>query len=163
MAERQDQSMRGLLWVLFPLALFLGVEVATFFWVAQVLGWWTVALMIGITLVGCWLLQREGRRTWNAMLQSLGTGTLPPGQTADAVLVLAGGVLLVSPGFVSDVFGLLLLIAPTRRLIRSTIGRLVSRALSKHAPGPTVIEGEVVAKPPSTPDADPWEISPPTP
>ncbi|MDO5094529.1 MAG: FxsA family protein [Propionibacteriaceae bacterium] len=162
MAEDR-RNIQGLLWVLFPLALFLGLEVATFFWVAQVLGWWTVALMIGVTLGGCWLLQREGGRTWNTMLQSLSTGTLPPGQTADAVLVLAGGVLLISPGFVSDVFGLLLLIAPTRRLIRSTVGRLFGRALSKRASGPTIIEGEVVAEPPTTPDSDPWEISPPTP
>ncbi len=155
-------NMRGLLWVILPLAVFLGIEVATFIWVASVLGWWTVALMIGATLAGCWLLQREGRRTWNAMVHSLATGALPPGQTADAVLVLAGGILLISPGFVSDVFGFLLLIPPTRHLVRSTLGKLFGRALTKRNLGPTVIEGEVVAEQ-SGPEETIPEISPRSP
>jgi len=86
----------------------------------------------------------------------------PPGPTADAVLVMVGGLLLILPGFISDIVGLLLLIPPSRRLVRSTLGKLFGRAIGNPSEQPVVIEGEVVQESPPTDTLIPG-ISPPSP
>lgn len=148
--------------VLAPLLVCLAAEVVILVMVTNALGWWTVALLIFTTLLGCWLLQREGRRTWGALLESLGRGSLPPGRTADAVLVMVGGLLLIMPGFITDIIGLLLLIPPSRHLVRSTLGKLFGRAIGNPSEQPVVIEGEVVQESPASDTMIP-EISPPSP
>ena len=164
MAERgiRFRGAAGLLLALTPLLVCLAAEVVILVMVTNVLGWWTVALLIFTTLLGCWLLQREGRRTWGALLESLGRGSLPPGRTADAVLVMVGGLLLIMPGFISDIVGLLLLIPPSRHLVRSTLGKLFGRAIGNPSEQPVVIEGEVVQESPPTDTLIP-EISPQSP
>lgn len=164
MAERgiRFRGTMVLLLVLAPLLVCLAAEVVILVMVTNVLGWWTVALLIFTTLLGCWLLQREGRRTWGALLDSLGRGSLPPGRTADAVLVMIGGLLLIMPGFISDIIGLLLLIPPSRHLVRSTLGKLFGRAIGSPSERPVVIEGEVIQESPPADTMIP-EISPPSP
>ena len=164
MAERgiRFRGAAGLLLALTPLLVCLAAEVVFLVMVTNALGWWTVALLIFSTLLGCWLLQREGRRTWGALLESLGRGSLPPGRTADAVLVMVGGLLLIMPGFISDIVGLLLLIPPSRHLVRSTLGKLFGRAIGNPSEQPVVIEGEVVQESPPTDTLIPG-ISPPSP
>ena len=164
MAERgiRFRGSVGLLLVLAPLLVCLAAEVVILVMVTNALGWWTVALLIFTTLLGCWLLQREGRRTWGALLESLGRGSLPPGRTADAVLVMVGGLLLIMPGFITDIIGLLLLIPPSRHLVRSTLGKLFGRAFGNPSEQPVVIEGEVVQESPASDTMIP-EISPPSP
>lgn len=142
---RRLRTTTAILWLVVPVALFLFAEITCFIAIASHLGWWTLALLGVTTLFGAWLLQREGRRTWQALSQSLATGTLPPGQAADAVLVMLGGALLIAPGFLSDFVGLLLLLPFTRPLIRSTLGRLFGRAVARTQPAPpTIVAGEVV-------------------
>ena len=92
----------------------------------------------------------------------MGRGSLPPGRTADAVLVMIGGLLLIMPGFISDIIGLLLLIPPSRHLVRSTLGKLFGRAIGSPSERPVVIEGEVIQDSPPADTMIP-EISPPSP
>ena len=163
MAERRVRFRRVGLWlVLIPFLIYVATEVIILVMVTDAFGWWTIALLIASTLLGCWLLQREGRRTWGALLESLGRGSLPPGRTADAVLVMAGGLLLIMPGFISDIIGLLLLIPPSRHLVRSTLGNLFGKAIGYSSEQPVVIEGEVVQET-STTDTMIPRISPPSP
>ena len=165
MAERRIRfrGAVGLFLVLAPFLLYLAAEITVMVMAANALGWWIVALLIATTLLGCWLLHREGRRTWGMLLESLGRGSLPPGRTADAVLVMIGGLLLIMPGFVSDIIGLLLLIPPSRHLVRSTLGKLFGRAIGNPTEQPIVIEGEVVQDTPADDDTMIPEISPPSP
>ena len=130
---------------------FILAEVALLVFVSTHIGWWTlVALMIS-TVLGAYLLQREWRKAWQHLSQSLSTGHLPTGRTADAALVLLGGFMLIMPGFITDIVGLLLLLPFTRPGIRSVLGWWAGRTLAgqKNSPstpasGETVIEGEVV-------------------
>jgi UPF0716 protein FxsA len=73
----------------------------------------------------------------------------------DGMLLAAAGVLIVLPGFVSDVLGLLLLLPPTRGLVRRRLLRAAERGTpAQFAPG-AVIEGEVVDEPaPPRPDSE---------
>jgi len=152
----------GLSLVLVPFLIYLAAEVIILVMVTDAFGWWTIALLIANTLLGCWLLQREGRRTWGALLESLGRGSLPPGRTADAGLVMAGGLPPLTAGFRSRLIALLLLIPPSRHLVRSTLGKLFGRAIGHSSEQPVVIEGEVVQET-STTDTMIPRISPPSP
>lgn len=155
MPERRGGAISrwGVLLVVVPFLLLVFAEIAALIWVANQMGWWTLGILLATTLLGAVLLQREWRRAWASLSESLKTGALPPGRAADAVLVLIGGVLLILPGFISDVVGLLLLLPFTRPLVRAALGRWASRTMAATTtttpPRPDVIKGEVVEEPAS--------------
>jgi UPF0716 protein FxsA len=88
-------------------------------------GWPTVALLILESLLGAWIMRREGRRAWRALTETFRRGGLPDRELADAALVLVGGVLLLTPGFVTDVVGLLFVLPFTRPLVRRALSGYV--------------------------------------
>lgn len=112
----------------------------------------TLGLLILASLVGGALLRREGTRTLVAFNRALRTRRPPHREVIDGMLLAAAGALIVLPGFVSDVLGLLLLLPPTRALVRRRLLRSADRSVptrgasTRFAPG-EVIEGEVVDEP----------------
>lgn len=113
---------------------------------------WTLAILVGEALLGLWLMRREGTRAWKALNESFASGKTPSGELADTALVLVGGVLLVVPGFVTDIFGLLFLVPFTRPLARKVLAFFVARRMSRlgmayRRRDVTVIEGETVPDP----------------
>ena len=121
-------------------------------------GWQTMLLLVLDSLLGAWLLRREGRRTWRAFRLALEERRVPAREVADGALVLVGGTLLLTPGFLSDVVGVLCLLPPTRAAIRPVLTRFVARRLGvaglvtgsvrRTRPSrPVVVEGEVVDRP----------------
>ena len=79
------------------------LEIWVILQVGQVIGGWpTVLLLVLDSLLGVWLLRREGVRTWQALRDALAQARLPGRELADAALVLVGGTLLLTPGFVTD-------------------------------------------------------------
>lgn len=152
-APRRISGLTGLLMVVLPFILFVFAEITVLIAISKAIGWWTLPLMLASTVLGGYLLQREWRKAWQGLSDSLKTGSLPPGRTADAVLVLVGGILLIMPGFITDVVGLLLLLPFTRPMLRSALGWWAGRALQKaerKSGGPVVIKGEVVEEPPTS-------------
>lgn len=106
------------------------VEIWALIQVGQVIGpWWTIALLLADSLLGAWLVKREGRRAWQALTGALGSGRVPAGEIADGALVLVAGTLMLTPGFVTDVAALFLLLPVTRPLARRALTRVVSRRL----------------------------------
>lgn len=100
---------RGNIWLALTglgLLLYVVAEVAALIWVAGEIGWWTLLILLGSSLIGIFLLQREWKKAWGALSESLRTGQLPSGQLADATLILIGGILLLLPGLLSDIAGL---------------------------------------------------------
>ena len=65
----------------------------------------TIGLLIAEAFLGAWLMRREGSKTWRALNTAITTGKLPTGEMLDAVLVMVGGVMLMLPGFFTDIFG----------------------------------------------------------
>ncbi len=129
------------------LALFVAavMEVAVLVAVGDAIGVLpTIGLLILASIVGAWLLLREGTRTLSAFRDAVRTRRPPHRELIDGVLIAAAGVLIVLPGFVSDVLALLLLLPPTRSLVRGRMLRSASRrAPVQHRPG-AVVEGNVV-------------------
>ncbi|WP_051712387.1 FxsA family protein [Spirillospora albida] len=104
------------------------VEIYTIIQVGHALGGWpTLALLAAETAVGALIVRREGRRAWRALNDTLQRGVLPDRELADAALIMAGGVLLLIPGFVTDAVGFLLVLPFTRPLVRSALARYAGR------------------------------------
>ncbi len=106
------------------------VEIVVAILVGQAIGGWlTFVLLLALSLLGLVLVKREGRRTWAALNTALRSGAMPAREIADAVLVLVGGVLLLTPGFLTAVVGLLFLLPFTRPVTRRWLELAVSRRL----------------------------------
>ena len=124
-------SRRGwVVWLVVVLIIALPIaEVAVLIATGRLIGAWpTIGLMLATSLLGAWLAQREGRRSWAALRRAFAEGRMPTGELADAVLVMIGGLFLMLPGFISDVIGLICLLPFTRPLGRKLLTWLVGRA-----------------------------------
>jgi len=114
----------------------------------------TLVLLLADAVLGTWLFRREGRRAWEALRQALGEHRVPTREVADGALVVLGGSLLLAPGFLTDVVGLLCVVPPTRAVLRRVLSGWVGRRLlgpglplrgrRGRTSGPDVIDGEVV-------------------
>ena len=83
----------------------------------------TLILLLADALFGSWLLKHEGRGAWRRFNEALAARRFPGREVADGVLIVVGGTLLLTPGFITDVFGLFLLLPPTRAVARRVLKR----------------------------------------
>lgn len=129
--------------------------------VGHVIGAWpTIGILVLEALLGGWLMKREGARAWKALNQAFGNGRMPTGELADAALILVGGVLLLLPGFLTDIFGFFFLLPFTRPWARKTVAFFVARRIHKmginvpviraKVDGENLVEGEVADPQPQT-------------
>ena len=97
--------------------------------VGDEIGWlWTLLLLAADSVLGSMLLRSQGRAVWRRFQETLSRGGMPHREVLDGVLVIFGGAFLITPGFITDIIGFLLLIPPTRALIRrAVIARLGRR------------------------------------
>jgi len=118
-------------WIVFALVLLVPIaEIATIIALGKIIGGWpTVGVLIAESLLGAWLVKREGARTWVALNGALHSGRMPSRELADAALVLIGGTLLLTPGFVSDLVGFFFLAPVTRPIARRLLEAAVARRL----------------------------------
>ena len=87
----------------------------------------TLVLLLVISVAGAWLLKQQGRATYNSVQESLRRGEMPTKQVTDGALILLGGALLLTPGFLTDAVGLILLVPPTRGVVKNGARRLMGR------------------------------------
>lgn len=91
------------------------IELVVILQVGDVIGAWpTVILLVVDSLIGAYLVRREGRRAWEALRTALSDMRWPGDEVAQGGLVLFGGALLLTPGFVTDIAGLLMVLPFTR-------------------------------------------------
>jgi UPF0716 protein FxsA len=91
----------------------------------------TLAILAADSLLGAWLMRSQGRAVWRRFNETLRAGQIPHREILDGVLVIFGGAFLITPGFITDIFGVALLLPPTRSLFR----RLVERRIGARAAG----------------------------
>jgi UPF0716 protein FxsA len=108
-----------LLFVLLPIA-----EIYMIIQVGQAIGaWWTIAVLIADSILGALLMRGQGRAVWRRFNAALAAGRPPTREIVDGALVILGGALLLTPGFITDIFGIALLLPPSRALVRSLLAR----------------------------------------
>jgi UPF0716 protein FxsA len=138
-----------ILFIVVPIA-----ELAVLIQVGQLIGvWWTIGLLIADAVIGSLLLRTQGRAAWRRFVTAMNEGRIPHREAVDGVLVIFGGALLLCPGFITDVMGLLFLFPPTRIVLRRLLVRRGALKLVGAMPGvpsppngrrPTDIEGTAV-------------------
>jgi UPF0716 protein FxsA len=122
-------------------ALFIVVPIVELYVIIQIGSWIgvvpTIALLLADALLGSLLLRHQGRGAWQRFNKALAERRFPGREVADGLLIAIGGTLLLTPGFVTDIVGLVLLIPPTRAIIRRLMRGYVSRRfLIVGTPGP---------------------------
>jgi UPF0716 protein FxsA len=120
-----------ILFVIVPIA-----ELALIIQVGQAIGvWWTIALLVADSVLGSALMRSQGRAAWRRFNEATAAGRVPAREAIDGVLVIFGGALLLTPGFISDVLGLLLLLPPTRAVARRVLVRRFAQRMVASATG----------------------------
>lgn len=112
-------------------ALFILIPIAELYVIVEIAGaigiWWTLALLITSAVAGAYLLRHQGRAAWRSFRSALSAGRVPAREVLDGALVILGGALLLTPGFLTDIAGIALLIPPTRDLVTALATRLLAR------------------------------------
>ncbi len=153
MRRRAPWGVLAVVFVVLPLA-----EIYLLIQVGQVIGALeTILLLIAVSVLGSYLIKREGGRAWQALRVSLQTYRMPARELADGALILIGGTLLLTPGFLSDALGLFFILPFTRPFARRLLTGFVTRKFlggpqatrpdtkARQRPGPdSVVQGEVV-------------------
>ena len=128
----------------------------------------TIALLAADSLAGAWLLKSQGRAVWRRFNETLSAGRVPTREIVDGVLVIFGGAFLITPGFLTDILGFLLLIPPTRSLFRRGLQRRLERRAvvsvggrQRRAPRDYDVEGTATEHDPPGPPSG--ELPPPAP
>ena len=126
------------------------VEIYVLIQVGQVIRpWWTILLLVVDSVLGSWLIKREGVRAWGALTNAVSTGRVPGAELADGALILIGGTMMLTPGFVTDLVGVLLILPVTRPAFRKLLVAAVTRSVVRRA-----------TRPPGAPPTPPAEPGP---
>ena len=90
----------------------------------------TLALLIADSFLGAWLLKSQGRNAWERFNRALNSGRVPANEVADGAMIILGGAFLLTPGFITDILGLILLIPPTRAIVKRLTAGMAKRRMS---------------------------------
>ena len=153
----------------FPLILIGGIaaEIWVFIKAGEAFGAFVVILaVIAAMFAGAAVIRRQGIRTLDGLRRALNGGSLQEVNAGEGALIYVAGLLLILPGFLSDIAAIALLVPPVRRLILSRLhGHLVVREThvwteGRRGPPPPVIEGEAIDVTGRTsPDKNsPWQV-----
>ena len=151
---RRTRRPRWAMWLALALLVVPLAELFVILQVGQLIGGWpTVVLLLVESALGAWLLRREGPVVWRRLQDALRSGRMPSAALADAGLVLIGGTLLLTPGFLTDVVGFLCVLPPTRPVARRLLFAALRRRVRVAASGVprrgrgNVVPGQVVDPP----------------
>jgi len=113
----------AVLFILVPLA-----ELAVIIAVGKAVGVLaTLLMLLAFSLFGAWLAKREGLAAWRRFQLAMAEGRVPTREVADGAMILLAGALLLTPGFLTDLVGLVLLVPPSRALARRWAPALARR------------------------------------
>ena len=111
-----------LLFIVVPIA-----ELAVIIQVGGLIGVWpTIAILIADSVLGSVLMRSQGRVSWRRFNLAVQEGRPPAREVADGALIIFGGALLLTPGFLTDILGIALLLPPTRAIVRRLLVRTVA-------------------------------------
>jgi UPF0716 protein FxsA len=113
------------------------VEIYVIIQVGQAIGaLWTVLLLVADSILGSMLMRSQSRSAWRRFQVAVAESRVPARETLDGILVIFGGALLLTPGFVTDIFGLAFLLPPTRAVVRGLLVRNFAARMFLAATGP---------------------------
>ncbi|HEX6594616.1 MAG TPA: FxsA family protein [Bacillota bacterium] len=120
-------------WLLLAFLIVPALEIGLIVWVGGKIGpWWVVALIILTGMIGVAIAKHEGVTTWYRAKQDMYNGKVPTKHILNGICIFIGGVLLFTPGFITDLAGFILVLPGTRRFLMKYLQRLLKNMLDKH-------------------------------
>lgn len=117
----------GLLFIIVPL-----IELAILIYIGTLIGFWYTILIIVVTgFLGALMARMQGLKTMARIRSSLEQGTVPSNELFNGALIFVGGLLLLTPGLITDIIGFALLLPQTRRIIGKVIIRQIQRKIQR--------------------------------
>lgn len=118
----------------------------------------TLAILILDSILGSMLMRSQSRAAWRRFNEAIAAGRPPAREVLDGVLVIFGGALLLTPGFVTDIFGLAFLLPPTRAVVRGLLVRRLGARLVVSAAGRFAGPGVPPRGAPRRPSSRTWDV-----
>lgn len=119
-------------WLIAIFILVPALEIWGLLTVGRLIGaWQTFALILLTGFIGAFFVRREMKKVWNYARQQMNRGQIPAGSILDGICIFAGGLMLLLPGFVTDVVGFLLVFPLTRPFAKVGILYLIQKQMTK--------------------------------
>lgn len=113
-------------WLFLTIVILSALEIGVFIWVGGMIGpWWVVLIILLTGLAGITIAKNEGMKTWYQAQVIISNGQMPREQIMDGICILMGAVFLISPGFITDLAGFILILPATRPLFKHSIQKLI--------------------------------------
>ncbi|CAH0127944.1 hypothetical protein SRABI96_00147 [Peribacillus sp. Bi96] len=108
------------------------VEIIVLLLSGNVIGFWpTLFLIVATGLIGAYLAKKQGMETWKKAQEQIRYGMMPGNEIIDGICIFIGAALLLSPGLISDIMGLILVFPPTRNLLKPIVIRFMMNRMNK--------------------------------
>lgn len=119
-------------WLILIFILIPAVEIGIFIWTGNLIGGWPVVGLIVLSgIIGAALVKKEGLETWRKAQLAMYNREVPREQIIDGICIIIGGIFLLTPGFVTDILGFLLVLPWTRPPFKKLISFLILKRISK--------------------------------
>ncbi|WLR46040.1 FxsA family protein [Halobacillus litoralis] len=119
-------------WLLLFILVVPALEIGVLIWTGNLIGpIWVILLIILTGVLGAWLAKKQGLETIRNFQQSVQYGQMPQDTLLDGACILVGGAVLLTPGFITDAIGFLLLFPATRSPIKRVIRKAIEKAMQK--------------------------------
>ncbi|MCP3025458.1 FxsA family protein [Halobacillus sp. A5] len=120
-------------WLLLFILIVPALEIGILIWAGNQVGpWWVILLIIFTGIVGAWLAKQQGLETIRKVQNSMQNHELPGDALLDGACVLVGGALLLTPGFITDTVGFLLLVPATRAPLKQGLRRIINKMMDRN-------------------------------
>ncbi|WP_101844621.1 FxsA family protein [Halobacillus sp. Marseille-P3879] len=120
-------------WLLLFILIVPALEIGLLIWAGNLVGpWWVILLIIFTGVLGAWLAKQQGLETLRKVQNSMAHHELPGDALLDGACVLVGGAVLLTPGFITDAAGFLLLIPTTRAPMKAALRRLINKLMDRN-------------------------------
>ncbi len=119
-------------WLLLLIIIVPALEIGVLVWAGNWIGpWWVILLIITTGVIGAWLAKQQGLETIRNIQMSMQSGQMPQDVLLDGACILIGGAFLLTPGFITDTIGFLLLIPGTRTPIKGFLKRMIMKMMDR--------------------------------
>ncbi|MFC4403683.1 FxsA family protein [Gracilibacillus xinjiangensis] len=118
-------------WIFIAILVMPALEIGVMIWAGGQVGpWWVVLLIVLTGIAGAWLAKKQGLETVRKAQQAMQMGQSPQEEIFDGLCILIGGIVLLTPGFITDAFGFVLLIPSTRKPVKEMIKKLLQKLMT---------------------------------
>lgn len=119
-------------WLLLFILVVPALEIGVLIYAGNLIGpWWVILLIVSTGVLGAWLAKKQGLETIRNFQSSVQYGQMPQDTLLDGACILVGGAVLLTPGFLTDAIGFLLLFPATRFPIKRFLKNVVQKAIQK--------------------------------